>query len=152
MLLKLGRCQFFYRFKLGGIFFCFFSFLYGCGSALRWLCSVSSKAWRIFPLRRSIICPAGYRINRQTEIVNFGRLMVFSVLAKLMLLSAARLPLWPLLELFERLGKEFSRFAAWCLVADVAAEANRGYAFGLHKAMDQSRRDFWAARCLFLFC
>ncbi|MCK9351611.1 MAG: MFS transporter [Candidatus Paceibacterota bacterium] len=62
----------------------------------------------------------------------------FSTLSKVMLLIGSSVALLASFRIIERLGKSFRGPPRDAWLADVAEERNRGYAFGVHKAMDKS--------------
>ncbi len=62
----------------------------------------------------------------------------FSTLAKLMLLVGSSVATLASFRIIERLGKSFRGAPRDAWLADVAKANNRGYAFGLHKAMDKA--------------
>ena len=61
----------------------------------------------------------------------------FSTVAKLMLLAGTSVAALASFRIIERLGKSFRGSPRDAWLADVANESNRGYAYGLHKAMDK---------------
>lgn len=62
----------------------------------------------------------------------------FSTLAKLILLVAASITAASVFRIVERLGKSFRGPPRDAWLAAVAGAADRGYAFGVHRAMDKS--------------
>jgi len=62
----------------------------------------------------------------------------FSTLAKVMLLVGTSVAALASFRIIERLGKSFRGPPRDAWLADVAAVSNRGYAFGVHKAMDKA--------------
>ncbi|MDE1874624.1 MAG: MFS transporter [Patescibacteria group bacterium] len=62
----------------------------------------------------------------------------FSTLAKFFLIIADTVSSLALFRIVERLGKSFRGPPRDAWLADVAAEADRGYSFGVHKAMDKA--------------
>lgn len=62
----------------------------------------------------------------------------FSTLAKLILVIGSSVSALSSFRVIERLGKSFRGPPRDAWLADVAEESNRGYAFGLHKAMDKA--------------
>lgn len=62
----------------------------------------------------------------------------FSTLAKLMLLIGTSVFALASFRIIERLGKSFRGPPRDAWLSDVAEESTRGYAFGLHKAMDKA--------------
>lgn len=62
----------------------------------------------------------------------------FSTLAKFMLVLSTAVAALASFRIIERLGKSFRGAPRDAWLADVAAAKNRGYAFGLHKAMDKA--------------
>lgn len=62
----------------------------------------------------------------------------FSTLAKIMLLIGTSVAWLASFRIIERLGKSFRTSPRDAWLASVAEESNRGYAFGLHKAMDKA--------------
>lgn len=82
---------------------------------------------------------AGWLSDRQGKrkslaLIGYG----FSTLAKLMLLVGTSVAALASFRIIERLGKSFRGPPRDAWLADVAEESNRGYAFGLHKAMDKA--------------
>ena len=71
--------------------------------------------------------------RKSLTLVGYG----FSALAKMSLLIASSVTSLALFRVIERLGKSFRGAPRDAWLSDVAAESNRGYAFGLHKAMDK---------------
>lgn len=67
-------------------------------------------------------------------IVGYG----FSTLAKLMLLVGTSVGMLASFRIIERLGKSFRGPPRDAWLADVADAETRGYAFGVHKAMDKA--------------
>lgn len=61
----------------------------------------------------------------------------FSTLAKIVLLISTSISSLAFFRVVERLGKSFRGPPRDAWLSDVAEERNRGYAFGLHKAMDK---------------
>jgi len=72
--------------------------------------------------------------RKSFALVGYG----FSTLAKLMLLLGTSIAALASFRILERLGKSFRGPPRDAWLADVAEESNRGYAFGLHKAMDKA--------------
>ena len=62
----------------------------------------------------------------------------FSALAKCFLIFANSISSLALFRVIERLGKSFRGPPRDAWLSDVAAEADRGYSFGVHKAMDKA--------------
>jgi MFS family permease len=62
----------------------------------------------------------------------------FSTVAKIMLLVGTSVASLASFRIIERLGKSFRGPPRDAWLSDVAEESNRGYAFGLHKAMDKA--------------
>lgn len=62
----------------------------------------------------------------------------FSTLAKVMLLVGNSVALLASFRIIERIGKSFRGAPRDAWLSDVASEGNRGYAFGVHKAMDKT--------------
>lgn len=62
----------------------------------------------------------------------------FSTLAKIMLLLGTSVAFLGSFRIIERLGKSFRGPPRDAWLSSVAEERNRGYAFGLHKAMDKA--------------
>ena len=62
----------------------------------------------------------------------------FSTLAKMSLLFANSVLSLSLFRIIERLGKSFRGPPRDAWLSEIAGESNRGYAFGIHKAMDKS--------------
>ncbi len=63
---------------------------------------------------------------------------VFSTLAKVILLVSSSITGLTIFRVIERLGKGFRGPPRDAWLASVADKANRGYAFGVHKALDKS--------------
>lgn len=72
--------------------------------------------------------------RRKYALFGYG----FSTLAKLMLLMGTSVLSLAAFRIIERLGKSFRGPPRDAWLADVTEESNRGYAFGLHKAMDKT--------------
>lgn len=72
--------------------------------------------------------------RKSLALIGYG----FSTLAKLMLLVGTSVAALASFRIIERLGKSFRGPPRDAWLADVAEESNRGYAFGLHKAMDKA--------------
>lgn len=62
----------------------------------------------------------------------------FSTLAKTMLLIGTSVTSLALFRIIERLGKSFRGPSRDAWLGDIAEESNKGYAFGVHKAMDKT--------------
>lgn len=62
----------------------------------------------------------------------------FSTLAKVLLLIGTSVPALALFRIVERLGKSFRGPPRDAWLSDVAGTTTRGYAFGIHKAMDKA--------------
>ena len=62
----------------------------------------------------------------------------FSALAKISLLFASSVAMLASFRVIERLGKSFRGPPRDAWLSDIIGEENRGYAFGLHKAMDKT--------------
>ena len=62
----------------------------------------------------------------------------FSTIAKIMLLIGTSISFLASFRIIERLGKSFRTPPRDAWLADIAEESNRGYAFGIHKAMDKA--------------
>ncbi len=62
----------------------------------------------------------------------------FSTLAKALLLFANSVAILASFRIIERLGKSFRGPPRDAWISEVAGEANRGYSFGVHKALDKS--------------
>ena len=62
----------------------------------------------------------------------------FSTLAKVMLLVGSSVAILASFRIIERIGKSFRGPPRDAWLSDIAEESNRGYAFGLHKAMDKA--------------
>jgi len=75
-----------------------------------------------------------YGKRKSLSLIGYG----FSTLAKVMLLLSASIATLASFRIVERLGKSFRGPPRDAWLADVAEESNRGYAFGLHKAMDKT--------------
>ncbi len=71
--------------------------------------------------------------RKPLALIGYG----FSTLAKLMLLIGTSVAALASFRIIERLGKSFRGPPRDAWLSDVAEEKNRGYAFGLHKAMDK---------------
>jgi len=71
--------------------------------------------------------------RKYLTLIGYG----FSTLAKMSLLIASSITSLALFRIIERLGKSFRGAPRDAWLSDVAGETNRGYAFGLHKAMDK---------------
>ncbi len=76
------------------------------------------------------------RSGRRKALAVFG--YGFSTLAKLILLVANSVPALGAFRIVERLGKSFRGPPRDAWLASVAAPSARGYAFGVHKALDKS--------------
>ena len=72
--------------------------------------------------------------RKKLAILGYG----FSTLAKLMLLVGTSAVTLASFRIIERMGKSFRGPARDAWLSSVAEESNRGYAFGLHKAMDKA--------------
>ncbi|MDE2038017.1 MAG: MFS transporter [Patescibacteria group bacterium] len=72
--------------------------------------------------------------RRPLALAGYG----FSALAKCFLIVANTVASLALFRVVERLGKSFRGPPRDAWLADVAAEADRGYSFGVHKAMDKA--------------
>ena len=72
--------------------------------------------------------------RKSLAVLGYG----FSTLAKMMLLLSSSIASLALFRIVERLGKSFRGPPRDAWLAEVAEEKNRGYAFGLHKAMDKA--------------
>ena len=75
----------------------------------------------------------------------------FSTLAKVMLLVGTSVTALASFRIIERLGKSFRGPPRDAWLSDVAEESNRGYAFGLHKAMDKAGAILGPLVAYFLF-
>ncbi len=62
----------------------------------------------------------------------------FSALSKFFLIIASTVASLAVFRVVERLGKSFRGPARDAWLADVASQGNRGYSFGVHKAMDKA--------------
>lgn len=71
---------------------------------------------------------------KSLAIIGYG----FSALAKFFLTMASSVSSLAIFRVIERLGKSFRGPPRDVWLADVAAEADRGYSFGVHKAMDKA--------------
>lgn len=71
--------------------------------------------------------------RKSLTLVGYG----FSTLAKMTLLMGTSVVALASFRIIERLGKSFRGPPRDAWLGDVAEESNRGYAFGLHKAMDK---------------
>lgn len=72
--------------------------------------------------------------RKPLALVGYG----FSTLAKVMLLIGTSVATLASFRIIERLGKSFRGPPRDAWLSDVAEESNRGYAFGVHKAMDKA--------------
>ncbi len=72
--------------------------------------------------------------RKRLAITGYG----FSTLAKIMLLVGNSVVILASFRIIERLGKSFRGPPRDAWLSDVAEESNRGYAFGVHKAMDKA--------------
>jgi MFS family permease len=72
--------------------------------------------------------------RKSLTLIGYG----FSTLAKIMLLIGTSVATLASFRIIERLGKSFRGPPRDAWLADVADGPNRGYAFGLHKAMDKA--------------
>ena len=72
--------------------------------------------------------------RKSLTLVGYG----FSTLAKMMLLIGSSVAALASFRIIERLGKSFRGPPRDAWLSSVAEESNRGYAFGLHKAMDKT--------------
>ncbi len=82
---------------------------------------------------------AGWISDKTGERKKFALLGYgFSTLAKIMLLVGTSVVALASFRIIERLGKSFRGPPRDAWLATVAQERNRGYAFGLHKAMDKA--------------
>ena len=72
--------------------------------------------------------------RKSFALIGYG----FSTLAKFMLLIGSSVATLALFRIIERLGKSFRGPPRDAWLSAVAEESNRGYAFGLHKAMDKT--------------
>ena len=72
--------------------------------------------------------------RKKLAIFGYG----FSTLAKLMLLIGSSVATLASFRIIERIGKSFRGPPRDAWLSDVAEESNRGYAFGVHKAMDKA--------------
>ncbi|MDE1966498.1 MAG: MFS transporter [Patescibacteria group bacterium] len=72
--------------------------------------------------------------RKSLAVVGYG----FSTLAKFFLLVANSIASLSLFRIVERLGKSFRGPPRDAWLADIAAEADRGFSFGVHKAMDKA--------------
>jgi len=71
--------------------------------------------------------------RKMPALIGYG----FSTLAKMMLLIGSSVATLASFRIIERLGKSFRGPPRDAWLSEVAEESNRGYAFGLHKAMDK---------------
>ncbi len=115
------------------VFSIFFTVIMGASSALlgiiEGLADFSSSSLDYF---------AGWFSDRSGKrkplvLVGYG----FSTLAKVSLLIASSVTSLALFRVIERLGKSFHGPPRDAWLSDVTEQRNRGYAFGLHKAMDK---------------
>jgi MFS family permease len=72
--------------------------------------------------------------RKSLTIIGYG----FSTLAKLMLLIGTSVSILASFRIIERLGKSFRGPPRDAWLADVAEKSNKGFAFGVHKAMDKA--------------
>ena len=72
--------------------------------------------------------------RKSLAILGYG----FSTLSKMMLLISSSIASLASFRIIERFGKSFRGPPRDAWLAEVAEEKNRGYAFGLHKAMDKT--------------
>ena len=72
--------------------------------------------------------------RKSLALVGYG----FSTLAKIILLIGTSVTALASFRIIERLGKSFRGPPRDAWLSDVAGESNRGYAFGVHKAMDKA--------------
>jgi len=72
--------------------------------------------------------------RKSLALIGYG----FSTVAKLMLLIGSSVAALASFRIIERLGKSFRGPPRDAWLADVAVESERGYAFGVHKAMDKA--------------
>lgn len=72
--------------------------------------------------------------RKTLAVIGYG----FSTLAKFFLIVANSISSLALFRIVERLGKSFRGPPRDAWLAEVAAEADRGYSFGVHKAMDKA--------------
>lgn len=72
--------------------------------------------------------------RKQLTLFGYG----FSTLAKVMLLFGSSVAALASFRIIERLGKSFRGPPRDAWLSAVAEEGNRGYAFGIHKAMDKA--------------
>ncbi|MCC7160500.1 MFS transporter [Candidatus Nomurabacteria bacterium] len=82
---------------------------------------------------------AGYlsdKSGKRKKLAIFG--YGFSAIAKMMLLIGSSVVSLATFRIIERIGKSFRGPPRDAWLSEVAEEANRGYAFGLHKAMDKA--------------
>jgi len=72
--------------------------------------------------------------RKSLALIGYG----FSTLAKIILLIGTSVASLATFRIIERLGKSFRGPPRDAWLAEVAEESNRGYAFGIHKAMDKA--------------
>ena len=72
--------------------------------------------------------------RKNLTLVGYG----FSTLAKTMLLIGSSVATLASFRIIERLGKSFRGPPRDAWLTEVASESNKGYAFGLHKALDKA--------------
>ena len=72
--------------------------------------------------------------RKSLTMIGYG----FSSLAKILLLFANSVAMLASFRVIERLGKSFRGPPRDAWITDVAEEKNRGYSFGVHKALDKS--------------
>jgi MFS family permease len=72
--------------------------------------------------------------RKNLAILGYG----FSTIAKVILLIASSVTALASFRIIERIGKSFRGPPRDAWLSDVADESNRGYAFGVHKAMDKA--------------
>jgi len=76
------------------------------------------------------------RLGKRKPLALIG--YIFSTLAKILLLISNSVAVLTSFRIIERLGKSFRGPPRDAWLTDVAEEKNKGYAFGVHKAMDKT--------------
>ncbi len=135
--LKLGIVSFFTDVSseaIFSVFSIFFTVVLGASSALLGLVEGFSDFFA-----SSLDYFAGWLSDRSGKrkpltILGYG----FSTLAKILLLVITSVSAVASFRIIERLGKSFRGPPRDAWLSSVAEESNRGYAFGVHKALDKS--------------
>ena len=76
------------------------------------------------------------KLGKRKSLALFG--YGFSTLSKIILIVSSSVVALASFRIIERLGKSFRGPPRDAWLSDVASESNRGYAFGVHKAMDKA--------------